>query len=355
MASLVLNDGTIVEGELAGSQTFAEGEVVFNTGMVGYPETFTDPSYRGQIVVLTYPLVGNYGVPKESKDNNGVLKNFESDSVHIRGLIISELCKKPSHHESNKTLDLWLKEKGIPILHGIDTRVLTQKLRETGPMLGQIVASKNDIKKRIDDPNQLDLVNEVTIKNPILHKKGPKKVILIDCGMKLNILRNFLKRNITVYQVPSDYDFWNDPFKFEGIFISNGPGDPKTNKAVIANTKKAIDKKIPTFGICLGNQIMGLAVGGDTYKLNYGHRSQNQPCVEIRTGRCYITSQNHGYAVNKKTLPKDWEVSFENANDQTVEGIRHKKLPFYAVQFHPEACPGPTDTEYLFDEFVKLL
>lgn len=355
MASLILSDGTKIEGKLGGSLTSVDGEVVFNTGMVGYPETFTDPSYRGQIPVLTYPLIGNYGVPAESYDEDGILEHFESDAVHIRGLIISELCQVPNHHQCNSTLNSWLKKQGVPILYGIDTRALTQKLRETGPMLGQIVADGQRAKKIVDDPNNLDLVHEVTIKKPTLYKKGPQKVVLIDCGMKLNILRNFLKRNITVYRVPYDYDFWQDNFKFDGIFISNGPGDPKTNKVTVKNVKKAIDNKIPTFGICLGNQIMGLAVGGDTYKIAYGHRSQNQPCIENKSKRCYITSQNHGYAVDKRSLPKGWLVSWINANDNTVEGIRHEKLPFFAVQFHPEACPGPTDTEFLFDDFIKIL
>lgn len=355
MASLILSDGTKLKGNLGGSLTGADGEVVFNTGMVGYPEAFTDPSYRGQILVLTYPLIGNYGVPAESYDENGILKHFESESVHIRGLIVSELCLKPSHHQYAQTLDSWLKGQKIPILSGIDTRVLTQKLRETGPMLGQIVADGQQTKKKIIDPNTLDLVREVTIKKPIFYKKGPKTVVIIDCGMKLNILRNFLNRNVSVYRVPYDYDFWQDDRKFDGLFISNGPGDPKTNIITIKNVKKAIERKIPTFGICLGNQIMGLAVGGDTYKIPYGHRSQNQPCIETKSRRCYITSQNHGYAVDRKSLPKDWLVFWTNANDNTVEGIRHEKLPFFAVQFHPEACPGPTDTEFLFDDFVKML
>lgn len=355
MASLILSDGTKLKGSLGGSLISAEGEVVFNTGMVGYPETFTDPSYRGQILVLTYPLIGNYGIPVESYDENRILKHFESVSVHIRGLVISELCLKPSHHQCATTLNSWLKKQQIPILHGIDTRALTQKLRETGPMLGRIVADGQRSKKEIQDPNNLDLVREVTINKPILYKKGSKKIVLIDCGMKLNILRNFLKRNITVLRVPYDYDFWQADFKFDGLFISNGPGDPKTNKITIKNVKKAIEKKIPTFGICLGTQIMGLAVGGDTYKIAYGHRSQNQPCIETESRRCYITSQNHGYAVDRKSLPKGWLVSWINANDNTVEGIRHERLPFFAVQFHPEACPGPTDTEFLFDDFVKML
>ncbi len=355
MAILLLSDGTKIQGKLAGGLCDSEGEVVFNTGMVGYPETFTDPSYQGQIIVLTYPLIGNYGVPGKEYDSDRILKHFESNDIHVRGVIISELCEKPNHHQCTKSLNNWFKKSNIPILYDVDTRALTQKLRETGPMLGQIIKDAKSKKKKFEDPNLLDLVAEVTITKPKLYKKGEKRIVLIDCGMKLNILRNFLMRNITVYLVPFDYNFWADSFKFDGVFISNGPGDPKTNKKTIKLLQKAIDYKVPTFGICLGNQIISLAVGGDTYKLSYGHRSQNQPCLEINSGRCYITSQNHGYAVNGKTLPNSWEVSWINANDGTVEGIRHKKLPFFAVQFHPEASPGPMDTEFLFDEFIKLL
>jgi len=361
MPCLVLSDGTKFFGKLYGASVDAEGEVVFNTGMVGYPETFTDPSYRGEILVLTYPLIGNYGIPPEEVDADGLQKFFESDNVHIRGLVISELCEKPSHWHATKTLEAWLKEKKIPILTGIDTRTLTQRLREHGTMLGKITNQKSSHdasgkNQEFNDPNIVDLVSEVTIKKPILYKRGKKKIVLIDCGMKLNILRSFLQRDITVYRVPASYDFWQEPnLSFDGLFISNGPGDPKMNKVTIELVKKALVKKIPTFGICLGNQILALAAGADTYKLSYGHRSQNQPCIKKDTGRCYITSQNHGYSVNAKKLPSDWEVSWVNANDNTVEGIRHKKFPFSSVQFHPEATPGPTDAEFLFDEFIKLL
>ncbi|MBU1992845.1 glutamine-hydrolyzing carbamoyl-phosphate synthase small subunit, partial [Patescibacteria group bacterium] len=315
---LVLKDGTVYEGESFGADVDVAGEVVFNTGMVGYPESLTDPSYRGQILVLTYPLIGNYGVPKEIKDKEGIKKFFESDEIHVKGLIVSEYSDNYSHWNADISLGQWLKKHKIPGITSIDTRSLTQKLREKGTMLGKIISSKD-----IDfhDPNLDNLVEEVSIKKPLTYKRGHKKIIAIDTGMKNNIIRNFLKRNITVQKVPWDYDFFNE--KFDGVFIANGPGDPAMITKTHELLKKCIDKKIPIFGICLGNQALAIAAGAKTYKLKYGHRSQNQPCMDLETGRCYITSQNHGFAVDAKTLPKGWKVWFENVNDKTVEGIKH--------------------------------
>lgn len=355
--TLLLEDGTQIQGESFGAYADSAGEVVFNTGMVGYPESFTDPSYRGQILVLTYPLIGNYGVPNHEKDPNGLERFFESEQMQIAGVVVSEYSESPNHWQSKQSLGEWLKKYNIPGLTGIDTRALTQKIRTSGVMLGKILKTppKKGEKIQFYDPNAENLVAQVSIKEPITYPAGKKHIAIVDCGMKLNILRNFLKRNITVTRVPWNYNFWNLKTKFDGVFFSNGPGDPALLTETIDLMKKGFEKNIPIFGICLGCQIMGHAAGGKTYKMKFGHRSHNQPCVDVETGRCLITSQNHGFAVDASSLPKDWKVWFENANDQTVEGIKHIKKPFFSVQFHPEATAGPVDPQYLFDDFIKLL
>lgn len=355
---LVLKDGSVFSGFSFGADTGSAGEVVFNTGMVGYPESLTDPSYKGQILVLTYPLIGNYGVPAKDKDSQNILKYFESDKIQVKGLIISDYSREYSHWNAVKSLSDWLKEENIPGIYGIDTRALTKKLREKGTMLGKIVSENSDVE--FYNPNKADLVKEVSINEPVIYASknhnddiNNKKVVLVDCGAKNNIINCLLKRNVTVMRVPYDYDFFDHGF--DGIVISNGPGDPKMNVKTIENIGKAIEMKIPIFGICLGNQILALAAGGDTYKLKYGHRSQNQPCLIKGTKRCFITTQNHGFAVDMKKMPNDWDEWFVNVNDGTNEGIKHKTKPFMSVQFHPEAMPGPVDTEFLFDEFIKKL
>lgn len=365
MARLILADGTSLEGKPFGAAVSTSGEVVFNTGMVGYPESLTDPSYKGQILVLTYPLVGNYGVPDESRDEWKIKKHFESNEIQIRGLVVSEYCDEYHHWNAKQSLGQWMKKYKIPGITGVDTRALTQKLREHGVMLGQLVQDKHQPAKKIADPNLENLVAQVSIKRPVIYNGGTnqgakaskrkKCIIAIDTGMKNNIIRSFINRGVTFIRVPWNYDIWNGEYKFDGVFIANGPGDPAVLKETHETVRRAFDKKIPTFGICLGIQIMAIAAGAKTYKLKYGHRAQNQPVIDRFTKRCYLTSQNHGFAVNYKTLPKDWVVWMENANDHTIEGIRHKKLPFMAVQFHPEATPGPVDTAFLFDEFVKML
>lgn len=347
---LVLEDGSVFHGSSFGSEKSSAGEVVFNTGMVGYPETLTDPSYKGQILAFTYPLIGNYGIPGDEKEDR-ILKYFESDKIQISGLIVSNYSENYSHWNAKKSLSDWLKENNIPAIEGIDTRQLTKKLREKGTMLGKIVYGNDDIE--LEDPNRINLVADVSIKEPIIYEKGKTKAVVIDCGVKNNIIRSLLKRNITVIRVPWDYDFLK--LEFNALLISNGPGDPKMAKETIANVKKALENNIPTFGICLGNQILALAAGGDTYKLKYGHRSQNQPCLEIGTKRCFITSQNHGYAVDIKSLPDEWKPWFVNVNDNTNEGIRHISKPFMSIQFHPEATPGPVDTGFLFDKFLEMI
>ncbi|MCK5283487.1 MAG: glutamine-hydrolyzing carbamoyl-phosphate synthase small subunit, partial [Nanoarchaeota archaeon] len=346
--SLILKDGSVFSGKSFGAKLSTAGEVVFNTGMVGYPESMTDPSYKGQILVLTYPLIGNYGVPGKEKEDS-LLKCFESSKIQIRGLIISDYSHDHSHWNAQSSLAEWMEKENIPGIYSIDTRALTKKLRTNGTMLGKLIQENEDID--FYDPSKFNLVDEVSIKKPEIYGKGKIKIMLIDCGCKNNIIRSFVRRNVKVIRVPWNYDFSDCPY--DGLFISNGPGDPKIAKETIENIRIALQKEKPTFGICLGNQLLALAAGGDTYKLKFGHRSQNQPCIELGTKRCYITSQNHGYAVNTKKLPSGWEPWFENANDKTNEGIIHKTKPFMSVQFHPEAYPGPVDTAFLFDRFIK--
>jgi len=350
IAKLILEDGSIFHGYSFGSKKAVAGEVVFNTGMVGYPESLTDPSYRGQILVLTYPLIGNYGIPGDEKNDN-LLKYFESDKIQVHGLIISDYSDAYSHWNAKKSLSEWMKEYNVPGIYSIDTRELTKKLREKGTMLGKIVYDKENIP--LEDPNKRNLAAEVSIGRPVVYKKGKKKIVIVDCGTKNNIIRAFLRRNFTVIRVPWNYDFLKE--KADGIIISNGPGNPKMCNETIGNVRKALSKNIPILGVCLGSQILALAAGADTYKLKYGHRSQNQPCVEVGTKRCYIASQNHGYAVDSDTLPKDWREWFYNNNDKTNEGIIHISKPFFGTQFHPEASPGPDDTEFLFDTFIRAM
>lgn len=326
--------------------------------MVGYVESITDPSYNGQILVQTYPLIGNYGVCPS---------HFESDGPKIRGYVIRELCMEPSHWTSRKTLDKWLEESGIPAIYGVDTRMLTKKLRVYGVMLGvlHVYPQKEEPNleeireeiKHIPDPNKTDLAKEVSTKKVVRYEvNGRYKVVLVDCGVKKSILKNILARKVDVIQVPinthTDKILSENP---DGIVLSNGPGDPKMVPYLVETVQQLLETKIPIFGICLGCQVLALAFNGDTYKLKFGHRGQNHPAIDLATQRCYITSQNHGYAINSSSLPKDVEVTFLNVNDKTVEGIKHKKLPVFAVQFHPEAAPGPVDTGFLFDLFLKSM
>ena len=366
LASLILSDGTVFPGKSFGAPVDADGEVVFNTGMAGYPESLTDPSYRGQILTFTYPLIGNYGVPTEELNEWGFSKLLESEEIHVRGVVCAQVSEEFSHHAAKTSLDAWLKKHNIPGITGIDTRALTKKLREHGVMLGRI-SMDDDVRALhatpIDDPNVRNLVADVSCKDVHVYEPSPAApslpdvltVIAYDCGMKRNILRSFLQRGVRVIRVPWDYDLATYDKPYDGVFFSNGPGDPKTCIPTIAALKHALQKNKLTFGICLGNQLMALAVGGDTFKLKYGHRGANQPCIEGGTDRCIITSQNHGFAVDGKTLPAGWKVWWTNANDQSVEGIRHESGRFFAVQFHPEATPGPEDANYLFDDFIALM
>jgi len=400
---LILADGTTFEGTSFGAPISHSGEVVFATGMTGYPQAFTDPSFAGQILTMTYPLIGNYGVPKKTL--------WESDKMHINGLIVSNYIDTPSHFQSSMTLATWLKKAHVPGLEIKDTRALTQHLRSKGVMLGKIIiySSYSDLQpnrlpkrnnesytrtKYIDrsidknihqyDPNKINLVAQVSTKKvtyeaPVIarssakqndaaipteiaslptvarndEKNNVKTILIIDCGAKRNITRCFLKRGMQTITVPWDYNPFGKNLKFDALFISNGPGDPKMADKTIKTIKKALENKIPTLGICLGNQLLALAAGGDTYKLKYGHRSQNQPCLLYKSDRCYITTQNHGFAI--KDVPVGFDPWFINANDKTIEGIKHHTLPFMSVQFHPEAAPGPMDTEWIFDYFLERI
>jgi carbamoyl-phosphate synthase small subunit len=349
-AKLTLEDGTVFTGKSFGSEKSVAGEVVFYTGMTGYPESLTDPSYTGQILVSTYPMIGNYGVPVNRMEN-GVHAHYESNKLHITALIISDYSFEFSHWNAEKSLADWLQEWDVPGIFGIDTRALTKILREKGSMLGKIEFDDQPID--FYDPNKENLVAVASCKEKEVYGNGKHKVVLVDCGVKNNIIRCLLERDATVIRVPWDYDFTGE--EYDGLFISNGPGDPAMCDATVKYIKSAIDEEKPIMGICLGNQLLALAAGAETYKLKYGHRSHNQPVLLTGTNRCYITSQNHGFAVATETLPDDWKPLFTNVNDNTNEGIRHKTLPFFSTQFHPEASSGPTDTEFLFDDFMNSI
>lgn len=350
MSQLILEDGSAYSGTSFGFERSVSGEVVFNTAMTGYPESLTDPSYKGQILVLTYPLIGNYGVP-DSGIENGMLQFFESEKIHISGLIISEYSFENSHWNAIKSLDEWLKEQEIPAIFGLDTRDITKKLREKGVMSGKIICGSQMID--FEDINRRNLVAEVSTDEVIIYGDGKHKIVLVDCGVKNNIIRRLLMRDTTVIRVPWDYDF--SEISYDGLFISNGPGDPKKCEATISHLRNSFHDEKPIFGICLGNQLLALASGADTFKLKYGHRSLNQPVLQVGTKRCYITSQNHGFATDASTIGKDWDELFVNVNDGTNEGIIHKTKPFFSTQFHPEASSGPTDTDFLFDKFIDLI
>ena len=349
---LVLEDGTVFKGKSFGYEKSVAGEVVFSTAMVGYPESLTDPSYAGQILAITFPLVGNYGVPSDEMDENGISKFLESEKIQVEGLIISDFSFEYSHWNAVKSLGDWLKEHKIPGICGIDTRELTKLVREKGAMKGKLVfPDEEDIP--FEDPNLVNQVARVSCKEVITYGKGKEKVVLVDCGVKNNIIRCLLKRDVTVIRVPWDYDF--NTLEYDGLFISNGPGNPEFCGITVDHIREAMKKEKPIFGICMGNQLLSIAGGAKTYKLKYGHRSHNQPVSMLGSTRAFITTQNHGFAVDNTTLGSDWEPLFINMNDGTNEGIRHKSKPFFSAQFHPEACSGPTDTDFLFDAFINMV
>lgn len=356
--TLILDDGSRFSGKSFGYEKPVAGEVVFNTAMTGYPESLTDPSYAGQLMTLTFPLVGNYGVPPFTIEDNGLASFMESEKIHAEAIIVSDYSEEYSHWNGKESLGDWLKREQVPGITGVDTRELTKVLREHGVMMGKIVFDdepENVLEAIYDGINYVDKVSckEIITYLPQANCLS-KKVLLVDCGVKSNIIRCLLKRGVEVIRVPWNYDF--NELQFDGLFISNGPGDPDTCDAAVQNIRKAMQNpKLPIFGICMGNQLLSKAGGATIYKLKYGHRSHNQPVRMVGTERCFITSQNHGYAVDNNTLSAEWEPLFINMNDGSNEGIRHKTNPWFSAQFHPEAASGPTDTEFLFDEFVDLV
>ncbi|CAI5771615.1 isoform X1 [Podarcis lilfordi] len=358
MGSLVLEDGTLVRGRPFGAaKVAAAGEVVFQTGMVGYLEALTDPSYKSQILVLTYPLVGNYGVPPDEEGPYGLSRWFESSSIHVAALIVGECSRNPSHWSATTSLDRWLQEKGIPGLEGVDTRALTKRIREKGSLLGRLVPDGvPNTHLPFEDPNKRHLVKEVSLQAPRLFNPGGSvRITAVDCGLKYNQIRCLCSRGAAVRVVPWDHPL--DSAEFDGLFVSNGPGDPQLCQVTVANLRRVLELPTPkpVFGICLGHQLLALAIGAKTYKMKYGNRGHNQPCLHEGSQRCFITSQNHGFAVDSASLPAGWSPLFSNANDLSNEGLVHGSKPFFSVQFHPEHNAGPTDLECLFDIFLETV
>ena len=363
---LIFDDGTVLDGEGFGYSTTVFGEIVFNTGMVGYTEALTDPSYKGQILTLTYPLVGNYGVPDPKvADDDGIPKYFEADKIQARGLVVHELSHTASHWNLSMTLDEWMHNEKIPGIAEIDTRALTKKLRTSGVMMAALVVSDEEIdvekvKKELSEAtnyNTEQFMDSVSTKEEKIYGNEEQTVVVIDTGAKFAIMRNVRELGYKAVVVP-----WNTPYEKimsynpKGIVLSSGPGDPQNCPVTIETTKQLIENNVPTLGICLGAQIIGIAGNTETYKLKYGHRGQNKPCVNLETNQVYVTSQNHGYGIKPESLEKsDFKLWFTNADDKTVEGIKHKTQNCIAVQFHPEAAPGPFDCKYVFDELKKLM
>ena len=357
-ARLILEDGTEFCGWSFGYEANTVGEVVFNTAMMGYPESLTDPSYAGQILVTTFPMIGNYGVPDTGLGNDGLPLFMESEHIHVKALVVADFSESYSHWNAKESLATWLKREKVPSITGIDTRRLTKVLREHGVMMGKIEIERSAMLQYPEqqDYGSVNWVEKVSCKQVISYNKGAnRRVVMVDCGVKANIIRCLVRRGVEVVRVPWDYDF--NQLKFDGLFLANGPGDPERCEPTVEHIRTFLGNETvrPCMGICLGNQLLARAAGAKTYKLKYGHRSHNQPVRRVGSTQCFITSQNHGYAVDDSTLPPDWDPLFINMNDDSNEGIRHKKNPWFSAQFHPEACSGPVDTEFLFDEFVNML
>lgn len=354
--TLQLSDGTEFHGKSFGYEQPVAGEVVFNTAMMGYPESLTDPSYAGQLLTMTFPLVGNYGVPPFTFDKQTGLPDFmESDRIYASALIVSDYSERYSHWNAVESLGEWLQREKVPGITGIDTRELTKVLREHGVMMGKILFDDEPNNVPEADYEGVNFVDRVSVKEIVRYNEGAgRKVVLVDCGVKANIIRELIQRGVEVVRVPWNYDYTD--MEFDGIFLANGPGDPDMCSEAVEIIRKQMSRsRKPICGICMGNQLLSKAAGATIYKLKYGHRGHNQPVRMVGTEKCFITSQNHGYAVDARTLDKDWEELFVNMNDASNEGIRHKENPWFSSQFHPEACSGPVDTEFMFDKFVETL
>lgn len=354
--TLQLSDGTEFHGKSFGYEQPVAGEVVFNTAMMGYPESLTDPSYAGQLLTMTFPLVGNYGVPPFTFDKQTGLPDFmESDRIYASALIVSDYSEQYSHWNAVESLGEWLQREKVPGITGIDTRELTKVLREHGVMMGKILFDDEPNNVPEADYEGVNFVDRVSVKEIVRYNEGAgRKVVLVDCGVKANIIRELIQRGVEVVRVPWNYDYID--MEFDGLFLANGPGDPDMCSEAVEIIRKQMSRsRKPICGICMGNQLLSKAAGATIYKLKYGHRGHNQPVRMVGTEKCFITSQNHGYAVDARTLDKDWEELFVNMNDASNEGIRHKENPWFSSQFHPEACSGPVDTEFMFDKFVETL
>lgn len=354
--TLQLSDGTEFHGKSFGYEQPVAGEVVFNTAMMGYPESLTDPSYAGQLLTMTFPLVGNYGVPPFTFDKQTGLPDFmESDRIYASALIVSDYSEQYSHWNAVESLGEWLQREKVPGITGIDTRELTKVLREHGVMMGKILFDDEPSNVPEADYEGVNFVDRVSVKEIVRYNEGAgRKVVLVDCGVKANIIRELIQRGVEVVRVPWNYDYTD--MEFDGLFLANGPGDPDMCSEAVEIIRKQMSRsRKPICGICMGNQLLSKAAGATIYKLKYGHRGHNQPVRMVGTEKCFITSQNHGYAVDARTLEKDWEELFVNMNDASNEGIRHKENPWFSSQFHPEACSGPVDTEFMFDKFVETL
>lgn len=354
--TLQLSDGTEFHGKSFGYEQPVAGEVVFNTAMMGYPESLTDPSYAGQLLTMTFPLVGNYGVPPFTFDKQTGLPDFmESDRIYASALIVSDYSEQYSHWNAVESLGEWLQREKVPGITGIDTRELTKVLREHGVMMGKILFDDEPNNVPEADYEGINFVDRVSVKEIVRYNEGAgRKVVLVDCGVKANIIRELIQRGVEVVRVPWNYDYTD--MEFDGLFLANGPGDPDMCSEAVEIIRKQMSRsRKPICGICMGNQLLSKAAGATIYKLKYGHRGHNQPVRMVGTEKCFITSQNHGYAVDARTLDKDWEELFVNMNDASNEGIRHKENPWFSSQFHPEACSGPVDTEFMFDKFVETL
>ena len=352
--TLVLSDGTRFHGKSFGYEKPVAGEVVFNTAMMGYPESLTDPSYAGQILTFTFPLVGNYGVPPFTLEANKLPSFMESDKIYVAAMICADYSEEYSHWNAVESLSDWLKREHVPGITGVDTRELTKVLREHGVMMGKILFDDDEEVPEADYEG-VNFVDKVSYKEIIRYNEGAgKKVVLVDCGVKANIIRCLIERGVEVVRVPWNYDYTG--MDFDGLFLGNGPGDPDMCQEAVDVIKKQMSmSRKPICGICMGNQLLSKAAGATIYKLKYGHRSHNQPVRLVGTDKCYITSQNHGYAVDGKTLGSEWSELFVNMNDGSNEGIRHKTNPWFTSQFHPEACSGPVDTMFMFDKFIEEL